>query len=173
MVAESSYADDFRFDPDPSLVCEIPADGEYVLEIKDAIYRGREDFVYRIAIGELPFVTAIFPLGARAGDELRVATSGWNFPVNELTIDTLGRGRGIFELAVRGGQTLSNPVRFAVDERPCVVEVESNNSIAEAQNVALPVAIDGRIGTAGDADVYRFNASAAGAVVADLLGAAT
>ena len=33
-----------------------------------AIYRGREDFVYRITIGELPFVTSIFPLGGRAGE---------------------------------------------------------------------------------------------------------
>jgi hypothetical protein len=32
---------------------------------RDALYRGREDFVYRIAIGELPFVTDIFPLGGR------------------------------------------------------------------------------------------------------------
>ena len=54
--------------PIPVLYYEIPADGEYVVEIKDAIYRGREDFVYRITIGELPFVTSIFPLGGPAGD---------------------------------------------------------------------------------------------------------
>jgi hypothetical protein len=167
---EIAYADDFRFHPDPSLVCEIPADGEYVLEIKDAIYRGREDFVYRIAVGELPFVTAIFPLGGRTGDELTVSTTGWNLPVNELKIETSGRGRGIFELAVRGGQSLSNPVRFAIDERPCVVEVESNNTFAEAQTVTLPIAIDGRVGSAGDVDVYGFNVSAASTVVAELLG---
>ena len=40
----------------------IPESGEYVLEIKDSIYRGREDFVYRITLGEEPFVTGIFPL---------------------------------------------------------------------------------------------------------------
>ena len=38
-----------------------------MIEINDAIYRGREDFVYRITIGELPFVTSIFPLGGPAG----------------------------------------------------------------------------------------------------------
>ena len=60
---ELAYDDDFRFHPDPVLYCEIPADGEYVLEIRDAIYRGREDFVYRITVGELPFVTEHFPAG--------------------------------------------------------------------------------------------------------------
>ena len=64
---EVAYNDDFRFRPDPVLLCQIPADGEYVLEVKDAIYRGREDFVYRITLGELPFVTGIYPLGGQAG----------------------------------------------------------------------------------------------------------
>ena len=44
-----------------------PSDGEYALVIYDAIYRGREDFVYRITLGEAPFVTSLFPLGGRAG----------------------------------------------------------------------------------------------------------
>ena len=62
---EVAYADDYRFQPDPVLYYEMPADGRYVLEIKDALYRGRQDFVYRIVLGELPFVTGIFPLGGR------------------------------------------------------------------------------------------------------------
>ena len=47
---EVAYTDDFRFNPDPIITYTIPADGEYLLEIKDSIYRGREDFVYRIAV---------------------------------------------------------------------------------------------------------------------------
>ena len=53
---------------------KVPEDGPYVVEIKDAIYRGRPDFVYRITIGELPFVTSIFPLGGRAGAQTTVET---------------------------------------------------------------------------------------------------
>ncbi len=62
---EIAYDDDYRFNPDPTILVEVPHDGEYVLTITDAIYRGREDFVYRITLGELPFVTSIFPLGGR------------------------------------------------------------------------------------------------------------
>jgi len=69
---ELAYDDDFRFHPDPVLLYKIPKDGEYVIEIKDAIYRGREDFVYRMAVGELPFVTSIFPLGGPAGAQTTV-----------------------------------------------------------------------------------------------------
>ena len=64
---ELAYNDDYRFKPDPIILFEVPQDGEYVFSITDAIYRGREDFVYRVTIGELPFVTSIFPLGGQVG----------------------------------------------------------------------------------------------------------
>ena len=41
-------ADDHHFDPDPQLVFRAPDDDVYTLRIRDALYRGREDFVYRI-----------------------------------------------------------------------------------------------------------------------------
>ncbi|MCP5120312.1 MAG: hypothetical protein GY953_56680, partial [bacterium] len=64
---ELAYNDDFQLQPDPVLYFEVPEDGEYLLTINEALFRGRESFVYRITIGELPFVTSIFPLGARVG----------------------------------------------------------------------------------------------------------
>ncbi len=47
---ELAYADDNSFDPDPSFYYQVPQDGDYVLAIRDALYRGREDFVYRITM---------------------------------------------------------------------------------------------------------------------------
>ena len=43
-----AFADDRYFDPDPELVFQAPADGKYILQVRDALYRGRADFVYRI-----------------------------------------------------------------------------------------------------------------------------
>jgi hypothetical protein len=37
---EVAYDDDYRFKPDPVLLCDIPADGEYVLAVYDAIFAG-------------------------------------------------------------------------------------------------------------------------------------
>ena len=42
----------FGFRHDPVMLFEIPKDGKYVIEVHDSIFRGREDFVYRISIGE-------------------------------------------------------------------------------------------------------------------------
>ncbi len=58
---ELAYNDDDRFHPDPVLEFHIPTDGEYVVEIRDAIYRGRDDFVYRLSIGEPTALTSVFP----------------------------------------------------------------------------------------------------------------
>lgn len=51
---EMTAADDVQIRPDPVLRYEVPEDGQYVMEIRDNLYRGREDFVYRVRVGELP-----------------------------------------------------------------------------------------------------------------------
>jgi len=49
---EVAFCDDNGFDPDPRLLYEVPSDGEYEIEVRDALYRGREDFVYRLVVAE-------------------------------------------------------------------------------------------------------------------------
>ncbi len=91
---EVAFNDDYRYKPDPTLFFEVPEDGEYVLAINDAIYRGREDFVYRITIGELPFATSVFPLGGRVGDSVTVKMTGWNLAETQRTLSSDGAGPG-------------------------------------------------------------------------------
>ena len=81
-----AYAGAYHYRQDPVIYYEIPEDGEYSFEIRDSIYRGREDFVYRVTLGELPFVTGIFPLGGRAGTDVAVELQGWNLVETQLNI---------------------------------------------------------------------------------------
>ncbi|MBM4017047.1 MAG: hypothetical protein FJ288_01760 [Planctomycetes bacterium] len=165
---EVAYNDDFRFHPDPVLCYEIPADGQYVLEIQDAIYRGREDFVYRIAVGELPLVTSIFPLGGRAGTQTAVEVKGWNLPVAGLTQDNKDRAPGTYAISVRKGDLVSNSEPFAVDTLPECLEKEPNNLPAGAQPVTLPLIVNGRIDQPGDWDVFRLEGRAGDEIVAEV-----
>jgi len=165
---ELAYNDDFRFNPDPVLFCEIPADGQYVLEIKDAIYRGREDFVYRITIGELPFVSSIFPLGCRAGTEAALELKGWNLPAESLTVDAKHKTPGVYPISVRKGDWTSPPVPFAVGGLPESLEKEPNNQPTNAQRVALPVIVNGRIDPPDEADVFCFEGRAGARIVAEV-----
>lgn len=165
---ELAYADDFRFNPDPVLCHEIPVDGEYVIEIKDAIYRGREDFVYRISVGELPFITSIFPLGVQADKPASVQLAGWNLPVTQLKPDSMTKEPGIHPVSLRQGKWNSNRLLFAVDTLPEVIEQEPNDQAKQAQAVELPIIINGRINQPGDCDVFRFEGRAGDAIVAEV-----
>jgi hypothetical protein len=163
---ELEHADHYLFHQDPVLHYEIPKDGEYVVEIRDSIYRGREDFVYRITLGELPYVTSIFPLGGPAGAQTTVELKGWNLPVTTLT--QTNTEPGIYPVSVRKEDRISNRVPFAVDTLPECLEKEPNNSIATAQPVTLPIIVNGRIDQPGDWDVFRFEGRAGDAIVAEV-----
>jgi hypothetical protein len=152
----------FRFKPDPVIHFEVPSNGTYTVEIHDSLYRGREDFVYRLTIGELPFVTGIFPLGGRAGERTSIALTGWNLP--EPSLEHINAEAGITALDGK----FFNAVPFAVDTLPECLEQEPNDSPETAQAVTLPVIINGRINRPGDWDVFRFEGRTGDPVVADV-----
>jgi hypothetical protein len=149
---EVQYADHYTFRPDPVLYYEIPADGPYTLEIKDSIYRGREDFVYRITVGELPFVTSIFPLGGKAGARAAIDVTGWNLPAARITKTYKTPGVE----SIYGAQ-------FAVDTLPEMFEKGTK------QKLKLPTIVNGRIDHPGEQDVYRIDGKAGEEVVAEIV----
>lgn len=166
--SEVAYDDDYRFDPDPVLFYEVPADGVYQLEVRDAIYRGRDDFVYRIAVGELPFVTRAFPLGGRAGTPTVASIAGRNLPTQKLQLDTQPGGAAMRRAPVGQDQGLCSEVTYAVDELSETTETEPNDATETAQEVTLPLIINGHIGQPGDVDTFRFDGGADQEVVAEV-----
>ena len=159
---ELASGERFRLKPDPVIHFEVPRDGEYTMEIHDSIFRGREDFVYRLAIGELPLVTGIFPLGGKRGEKTFVALTGWNLPEKTLTHDNSEVG-----IAALNGNFF-NTVSFAVDNLPECFEREPNDSEKTAQSVTLPVIVNGRISQPGERDVFRFAGHAGQQIVAEV-----
>lgn len=166
---ELAYRDDFRFDPDPVVYYEIPADGEYHIEIKDAIYRGREDFVYRITIGETPFITSIFPLGGPANAPTTVDLYGWNLPNRRLTLDGKDREPGVRLIRVRKDNHVSNQVPFAIDSLPESLDQEAGQPKSGPMRVAPPLIVNGRIERQDDIDVFSFDGKAGQQIVAEVM----
>jgi len=167
---EVAFADDYRFDPDPVLFYEIPRDGIYELEIRDAIYRGREDFVYRVTVGEIPFITGMFPLGGREGEKTVATVSGWNLPATQLSLNTEPGGEPVRWASLGEDGRNSNRVPYAVESLPESAETEPNDTVEEAQWIRLPRIVNGRIGTPGDTDVFRFMGLADSEIVAEVYG---
>ncbi|WP_414662978.1 hypothetical protein [Horticoccus sp. 23ND18S-11] len=165
---EVAYADDFRFKPDPVILYEVPQDGDYVIAIRDGIYRGREDFVYRITVGELPYLTSLFPLGGQTASALPPSMSGWNLADAQLSAIA---GEPAASASALGASRLgyqSNALPFAWGELPDATDREPNNAAVSAQAIALPVIINGRIDRPDDWDVYEFTGQAKQIVVAEV-----
>ena len=152
---ELAYADDFRFDPDPVIFCKIPQDGEYRVKVHDAIYRGREDFVYRCTIGQLPFLTGLYPLGAKAGSELDLNYQGGNLQERVLKRYHVPETPGILELFATNGNLRSNAIPFHVDTVPEQAEREPNDRRGALNEVGCPGIVNGTIAQPGDVDFFR------------------
>jgi len=162
---EVAFSDDFRFHPDPTLGISLPADGDYVVEVKDALFRGREDFVYRLTLGEVPFLTGVYPLGGAADSPTAVTLTGWNLGGDQATVAT--GLPGVLEVTGAAGDLASNPAPFVRGALPEVHEREPNGE--DAQAVALPQVVNGRIDAPGDLDLFRFRGAAGEVIVAEVV----
>ena len=165
---ELAYADDFRFSPDPLMRFVPPADGVYQLEVRDSIFRGRRDFVYRIRIGKVPVITELFPLGTRRGLVSKGTVRGWNLPVKTVDFDPGASGGPLRKLSLRANGQCTNTVPYAVDPLAQISEREPNDTPGKPQGIKLPGVINGRIEREGDVDVFRFHGRAGQEVVADV-----
>lgn len=162
------YVDDFRFDPDPVIIYKVQQDAELLLEIRDSIYRGREDFIYRLSIGTLPFITHIYPLGGQPDTETKIQLYGVNLGADSLNLKIPADSPSIRRVEIIREGLKSNALPFAVDKMQQIAETESNDSTETANKIEAPVIINGRIEKPGDVDYFSFQAKAKQQLVVDV-----
>jgi hypothetical protein len=145
---------------DSVLVFEVPQDGQYVVQLRDFRYEGGQNYTYRLRAGELPLVTSSFPFGGKRGETVEVELRGHNLEhANKLTLKLAAEsGVGRQELRAATSKGLSNPFLFETSDLPHIPEKEPNDTAAQAQQIAIPSAINGRIEKADDVDTFKFHA---------------
>lgn len=153
---EIAFADDHRLQPDPVLAFEVPEDGDYVIEIRDALHRGREDFVYRLDLGDLPHVTSVFPLGGPAEKPVEVAFSGWNLPQPHAVLGPTAPGESWVRPEAAAGARAAAPVPFMRGTLPELVVGSPGTAREAAVGVRLPSVLNSRIRRPGERHFYRF-----------------
>ena len=154
-------ANDFDADPDPLLAFTVPTDGRYTVRATDLTAGASDAHFYRLSVGAFAYVTGLHPLGVPASAETAVRLLGHNLP--ERASATVKAGEGTREVAVP-----LDPERFRTRRAWTVVagpetqsaEAEPNDRPGEASHLQTPGAASGRIGVAGDVDLYRFDAKA-------------
>jgi hypothetical protein len=170
---------------DPLLDFTAETDGPYFVRVHDLLYRGGDEYHYRLSIGTGPWIDFVDPPVLKPGADNAVTVYGRNLPggapVEGLEIE----GRPIEKLAVsikaptsvelpiqtllRPGDSSadlvswnlpdSNPVRFLLAEESPTAEVEPNDTPDKAQPIKPPALIVGRFNPRGDRDWYTFEAS--------------
>jgi hypothetical protein len=110
--------------------------------------------------------------GTGVTGEVIVPPNGWPPPdaktgaipaVNEIKLKVAAAPEaapGVRELRVATPRGVSSVGLLAIDDEPEAVEKEPNNDIAQAQEVTLPVILNGRIQQGEDVDTFRFRAQA-------------
>lgn len=107
---EVAYSDDYYHNVDPVIITTLPKSDLYTLMIHDAIYRGREDFNYRIELGVIPFVTGRYPAYGVVGKRVKQHLEGVN--LNNTTAVVKVKNEGYNHLSYTSKRGTSNSVQF-------------------------------------------------------------
>ncbi|MBI2929533.1 MAG: PPC domain-containing protein [Verrucomicrobia bacterium] len=136
----------------------VPEDGEYFLQMRDFRYQGGGDYKYHLVAGELPYLDGLFPFGAQRGQAVEVTLRGRNLDgADKLKLKIASDAPlGSQDIRAHAAKGYSNTRPFDISEAPQFMETEPNNETNKANQVILPVAINGRIGDAKDVDHFKF-----------------
>lgn len=148
------------------LSCKVPERGIHIVRIADKNRVGAmSGYEYRLEAGEFPLLEGVFPLGVQAGRETRLKVWGANLgDAGTVPFTALEEQAGrVVPLAV---PPASNRIPLAVGAHPETLEMEPNGTRETAQQVSLPVTLNGHVhsladGSAAsvpDQDLFRFEA---------------
>jgi hypothetical protein len=156
---------DNYFFADPLLHYRFATAGEYLLEIRDVRYQGNPHWYYSIEISDQPFVSNVFPLAVPPGVESRVELIGHGLPADPFGLLTPGADTADGPLwitpTLAGGQVPPIPAPIVVNRLPLMPESgPENGTAAQAEPMAVPSGVNGRIAAPGDIDCYAFDAKA-------------
>ena len=136
-----------------------PADGNYVIELRESSYGGSNSSYYRLHIGTFPRPSAIFPPGGKAGTEVEVTFKG------DITGDVVRKTKlpaditENFQLSFEDQQGLApSEIPFRLSAVDNVLEKEPNDGRNEATPAELPLAMNGIIQAENDSDWFKFSA---------------
>lgn len=150
---------------DPFLAFHVPEDGRYVLSIHDLEFGGDAKSVYQIVLGEIPYVTSLYPAVIKAGEKTPLRLEGYNLP-KDAQVESAALPEGRHPISLDKSRYRSRR-SFSVlaTNTPRVEEAEPNDRPDKAVRMAAPGIAQGKIegadganDGAGDFDLYAFEA---------------
>ena len=149
--AELAYVDDTPgLGADCRFAHTFAADGNYVIELRDANYEGGGDYRYRLRVGDFPAVTAAFPVGAKRGGQTQIEIVGAaEDRVGPIAVTMPTDGPRAWVGARLPGGHSSAMVSVVCGDNADLI-AGANLSAESAMPVTAPGAVSGRFEHAGD-----------------------
>lgn len=137
----------------------VPADGKYIVLLRESAYGGNGASYYRLHVGTFPRPTAVVPAGGRPGEELEVRFLG--DPAGEIKqrVKLPAATPSHYRLHCETPDGICpTGFKIRVEDLPHVTESGANNSPAAATSAAAPGAFHGVIAQPGQVDYFKFPA---------------
>lgn len=134
-----------------------PADGKYIIQIRETSYGAGSQ--YRCHIGAYPRPRAIVPAGGKPGETVRVQLFGELAGPSTRDVTVTGEPGETIAVFAENEQGISpSGLMFRVSNLDNIIEQEPNNTVAQATKGAAPGAFNGLLDVANDVDIFGFSA---------------
>jgi hypothetical protein len=139
-----------------------PADGKYIIQIRESAYSGNGACQYRLHIGSFPRPTAVLPAGGKPNEELEVTFLGDPAgPIKQKIKVPADMNDPFWRLHCQTPDGI-NPTgfKFRIVDVPNVFETPGNSTAAAvtAAPIAAPLAFNGVIEKPDEMDYFKFSA---------------
>ena len=150
------------FKQDGCLSIVAPADGTYTVMVRETSYQGNGGCQYRLHVGTFPRPLAVVPAGGKLGEEveLRFIGDATGDIKQKIKLPAVMPKDGKFEVFCQDAGGISpSGLPFRLSENAAnVIEVEPNDTPAQATTGVWPCAFNGAIDKPGDIDHFKFAA---------------
>ena len=156
-----------------SLLQFVPAkSGHYTLTLSSSLGSGGANYSYRLSMGYLPLLRAVFPSSIMLNMPTTVQLIGPNLPATTLAPGLPTPGL-VAPSLYAPGMPISNALLLYYSGLPTIQEKEPNDTPAQATTMPAPGVASGQFrrhdaGPDGDTDYYRFHADAGQRLLIDV-----
>ncbi len=161
--------------PDSLLHFVSPKNAHYTLTISSSVGAGGPNYPYRLSMGFLPVLRALFPSSIVVSKDMTVKLIGFNLPATAVAPGQMTPGVSSPSLYAFAGPAhmASNALPLYYSGLPTVLEAEPNDTPAQATAVPVPGVICGQFlrtdnSPDSDTDFYRFHATAGQRLLIDV-----
>ena len=147
--------------PEPLIAITAPKTGRYKVQIKDTTESGSPDHTYRLTIGELPVVVAMYPLSTAINQDRDIQLIGYN--LHDAKVHVKPTKTGEMDLPIDTKKfRVRRSLKLLATDGPELVEIEPNDTPEQATRIPVPGTVCGRVWSLSgtDIDLYRFKATA-------------